>query len=84
MVKINVTMNGKPFDARTFTDELMAEIVADFEKDVRNALAGIRDEETGKPLEVTIRVEGTSGMTVSFKGSDAAVAEAQRRLDNLQ
>lgn len=71
---VRLEINGKPFDPRTFQDQLMAAALEQVVDHIREQVSGIRDPETGEFPTVVIRATSLSDMQLHVEGSDKLIA----------
>lgn len=74
---VTLEFNGRPFDPKTFHDQIMAGVLEQLVSHIRGQVAGIRDPDTGEFPTVLIRAMSLSDMTLQVEGSDYLIARVR-------
>ena len=77
---VEFRLGGRKVSSRQFFDGIQKEMLSQAEAEIERRLRGVRDPETGKPVNVTRRrVAGKTSWDV--EGSPEAVAAARKILE---
>lgn len=77
---VRLEFNGRPFDPKTFNDQLQAAVLQQVVDHVREQVGSIRDPDTGEFPTVVIRATSLSDMKLQVEGSDALIARVREVL----
>lgn len=80
MLEISFELNGRRIRPDEFGDALEGMVIKQIEERFRTLLGDVRDPQTGEPLRLTLQGSSLDDLEMKIEGTEAAVAEAERRL----
>ena len=75
-----LTFNGQPFRSGDFRRALEDGIFEQVRRGILDKLSGVRDPQTGQPPRITVTGCDLKNLSVKVEGSEALIAEINRRL----
>lgn len=80
MINLTFEINGRRVDPNRIGDALERAVFQQVRDSIVKKLRDVRDPDTGKAPQVTVKGRSLDDLKIDVKGSDAVIAEVKRRL----